>query len=361
MSCLGGLVVLLLMVFAAAEVALRVADAVAGRDASFYLPRQDLSRGMFAPHPYLGLVMRPGETSGEGGYKAHINSLGMRGPETTREKPEGVYRVLCIGSSTTYGTGATQDDRTYPARLQQLLQRAADEGRARPGLRYEVLNGGVSGYNTADSLINLELRLLELQPDAVLTYDAANDGRLIQMKGFLPDFSHARRPPPLMEISALERFLLGNVRTYARLVRGTDPEQQVGAVANWVFVPGSDKLAIPASQGVNEYGLSVYRRNLRSIVAVARAAGAEPLFQTFAVRSREAEEARGRLPFIDRANQVVHELGAELGVGVVPVAEQLTGQEALYDDWIHFDDKGELRHAQVIAEHAAAHGLLGLR
>jgi lysophospholipase L1-like esterase len=353
-------VLLVLLASLAAELALRVSDALAGRDASFYLPSQDLSQGLYAPHPYLGVVMRSGDRR-PGRYQMHVNAFGMRGPETTREKPEGTWRVLCIGSSTTLGTGATRDDRTYPARLQELLQRAVGLGRAPEGRRYEVLNGGVYGYNTAESLINLELRLLELHPDAVLVYDAANDGRVIQMHGFQPDFSHARRPPPILEISALERFLLGHVRTYARLARGTDPEQQIGTLANWLFVPGFEKLSIPAAQWINEYGLSVYRRNLRNICAVTRAAGAEPLLQTYAVRGSDTPQARDMAPFIERANETMHELGAELGVSVAPVAEELTGKAELYDDWIHFNDDGELRHAQVVAQFAMAHGLLGLR
>ena len=356
---LGWVTLVLVLLLVVAEITFRVTDAVAGRDADFYLPHQDLADAMYLPHPSLGLVLRPG-TYGKGGYSGHINAFGMRGPETTREKPPGTVRILCIGSSTTFGTGATSDDHTYPARLQELLRKATAAGRAPAGTTFEVLNGGVSGYNTADSLINLELRLLELHPDLVLTYDAANDGRIIQTRGFLPDFSHARRPPPVLEISALERFLLGHVRTYARLARGTDPERQVGALANWVFVPGFDQMGLPPSEGVNEYGLRVYERNMRSIVAVARSGGAEVVFQTFATRDTTSDQQRTLGPFIARANGLLHELGDELGVGVAPVAEELSGQPDVWDDWIHFNDAGELRHAQVVATFLAQQGLFGL-
>jgi lysophospholipase L1-like esterase len=367
LGCLGAVVVMVLLVVAAAEVALRIADWRAGRDADFFLPHQDMSQAQYEPHPYLGLVQRPGwdkreQPAEEKGkhYQVHINALGLRGPETTREKPPGVYRIVCIGGSTTFGTGATSDDKSYPARLEALLNRLAETGHAAEGIRYEVLNAGVSGYNSIDSLINLELRLVELQPDAVIDYDAGNDGRIIQTRDFQPDYSHARRPPPIIELSALERFLLGHCHIYAHLVRGTDPEKQLGAVANWVFVPGWDQQAVSSLVWINEYGLSVFGRNLRQICAVARAAGAQPVLQTFASRLADDPTYPELGVFLARANQVIHDLGAELHVPVVPTAEMLTGKSDLYDDAMHFNDAGELAHARAIADFALKQGLFGL-
>jgi lysophospholipase L1-like esterase len=365
LGCLGALVVLLLLVLAAGEVAMRIDDWRAGRDADFFLPHQDFSEAQYVPHPYLGVVQRPGwdkrePPPGSKRYQVHINALGLRGPETTREKPPGIYRIICIGGSTTFGTGATSDDKAYPARLQQALNHLADTGHAPEGLRYEVLNGGVSGYNSIDSLINLELRLLELQPDAVIDYDAANDARIIQTRDFEPDYSNYRRPPPIVELSALDRFLLGHCRLYAHLVRGTDPEQQLGAMADWVFVPDFEKKTVSSHLWINEYGLTVFARNLRSICAVTRSAGAQPVLQTFAVRMADDPKFPEMGPFLKRANQVIRDVGAELDVPVLPTAEALTGQAQLYDDWMHFNDNGEVEHARAVANAALEQGLFGL-
>ena len=365
LGCLGAVVVLLLLILAAGEVAMRIDDWRAGRDADFFLPREDFSDSMYVPHPYLGIVQRPGWTSreprpGEKGYRRHINELGLRGPETTREKPPGVYRIICIGGSTTFGTGATDDDKSYPARLEAILNHLAEAGRAPAGIRYEVLNGGVSGYNSVDSLINLELRLLELQPDAVIDYDAVNDGRFVQTRDFAPDYSNMRRPPPIKELSALDRFLLGHCRLYAHLVRGTNPEEQLGQVADWVFVPGFEQKTVSSHLWINEYGLTVFARNLRSICAVTRAAGAQPVLQTFAVRMADDPKYPEMGPFLERANQIILDVGAELDVPVLPTAEALTGQVNLYDDWMHFNDNGELAHARAVADAALKLGLFGL-
>ena len=46
-----------------------------------------------------------------------INSLGLRGPETTRSKPAGVFRVLALGDSFTFGAGV-RAEHAWPAVLE---------------------------------------------------------------------------------------------------------------------------------------------------------------------------------------------------------------------------------------------------
>jgi hypothetical protein len=93
---------------------------------------------------------------------------------------------------------------------------------------------------------------------------------------------------------------------------------------------------------------------------VTRAAGAQPVLQTFAVRIADDPKYPEMGPFLKRANQLILELGAELDVPVLPTAEALTGQANLFDDWMHFNDNGELAHARAVADAALEQGLFGL-
>ena len=69
-----------------AEVAVRLDDWRAGRDRDFYLSPKLFEEGVYLPHPYLGVVLKPGyERAGE--YSFHINSLGMRSAEMSAQKP----------------------------------------------------------------------------------------------------------------------------------------------------------------------------------------------------------------------------------------------------------------------------------
>ena len=110
--------------------------------------------------------MRP---SAEGWYRfegeAHINinSAGFRGPEFSREKPAGVYRIAVIGDSFTVGLDVP-DEKTF---IHVLETRLAGCG-VLQGKKIQVLNFGVGGYGTTQELILLRKRALAFHPDMVL-------------------------------------------------------------------------------------------------------------------------------------------------------------------------------------------------
>ncbi|TKB76745.1 MAG: hypothetical protein E8D45_05820, partial [Nitrospira sp.] len=108
------------------------------------------------------------------------NSQGFRG---TREyavvKPPGVFRIVALGDSTTLGHGV-EDDETFSAVLERQLSAS------RPT---EVLNMGVSGFGTAEELIQLREVGLRYQPDLVVLGYWPNDpynnvvSRLFRVEG----------------------------------------------------------------------------------------------------------------------------------------------------------------------------------
>src|SRR5207237_10295818 len=82
--------------------------------------------------------------------RIHINAAGMRGDrELSRPKPAGVFRVVVLGDSFTFG-GKVQVEDTFPAALEREF-RSAD-----PSLPTEVLNLAVPGYNTEQEMLSLK-------------------------------------------------------------------------------------------------------------------------------------------------------------------------------------------------------------
>jgi hypothetical protein len=117
---------------------------------------------------------------------------------------------------------------------------------------------------------------------------------------------------------------------------------------------------VPSSQWINEAGLGTLARNLTTIVAVARAHGIVPLLSTFAVRDTAGAGSDGLGPAMKRANDLLRELAAQLEVPIVPAAERLQDKPDLYKDWMHFNDQGERRHAEVVLACLAQQKLFGL-
>src|SRR5689334_7221438 len=142
----------------------------------------------YRPHPHLVYALNEGFESGDG--RNRHNAHGTRGPDFVVPKPPGTYRIVCVGGSTTYETGVADDARTYPARMGELLR--TEHGR--PDV--EVIDAGVPGYTSFETLILVALRVLEWQPDLVLYYDNTNDvhARLVRPELFASDAIGYRKP-----------------------------------------------------------------------------------------------------------------------------------------------------------------------
>lgn len=95
-----------------------------------------------------------------------INQHGMRGKAVLRAKPTGWSRIAVLGDSTTFGYGVEASE-TYSAVLETLIRSK--------GQRCEVLNFGVTGYNTRDEAIQLEHRVMAFEPDMLILGYNLND------------------------------------------------------------------------------------------------------------------------------------------------------------------------------------------
>ncbi|MBM4459436.1 MAG: hypothetical protein FJ011_17040 [Chloroflexi bacterium] len=88
-----------------------------------------------------------------------INSQGLRGPETTYEKPAGVFRIVLLGDSRTFGFGVP-----IAQHYSTLLAGYFD--------KVEVINLGTSGYGVDQELLFLEYEGFRYRPDLVIAYVA---------------------------------------------------------------------------------------------------------------------------------------------------------------------------------------------
>src|SRR5439155_18563168 len=114
---IGSLFVTLLVV----ELLLRIVVGAPVPDATFSILRSpyyriDTNLG-WRPNPNVH-----GVHNQEGYFKSSVstNSLGLRGPEVSKDKKPGEKRVLLVGDSFTWGWGVN-DDQTFAACLEHLL------------------------------------------------------------------------------------------------------------------------------------------------------------------------------------------------------------------------------------------------
>lgn len=80
----------------------------------------------------------------------------------------GAIRILCVGDSHTYGSGVGVAE-SYPAQLEHMLNQQ------NPELRFEVLNLGVPGSNSAFVANRLERQILRYRPALVIVWTGINN------------------------------------------------------------------------------------------------------------------------------------------------------------------------------------------
>lgn len=98
------------------------------------------------------------------GHPHRFNALGFRGKDYPPKDPR-VFRIAVLGDSLTYGYGIAEQD-TYSALLQQRLSRH---------FRVEVLNLGVSGYQSQQIVDIARWSVRYLRPDFILYGMCLND------------------------------------------------------------------------------------------------------------------------------------------------------------------------------------------
>lgn len=151
--------------------------------------------GNMIADPYLPFLPRPNsKLSGrsrfdEFDYVIEINSVGFRDRERPYQKPEGVFRILGLGDSTTYGGGALLEE-TYLARVEYRLNERAG---GRPVT--DIIKAGVPRYYPEAQRLLLEHYGLRYDPDLVVVGFGSSDviDTLIGLDAIsIPDADEAR-------------------------------------------------------------------------------------------------------------------------------------------------------------------------
>lgn len=136
----------------------------------------------------VGQRYRPGFNGAmfvpESGRKVHLrfNSLGYRGPEVSPNKPVGVRRAAVLGDSFVAAVAVEEED-TMVGQLRDRLEHVSGES-------WEVLNFGVSGNSSGQSLLTWRNFARRFEPDLViLCFYNGND-----LAENMPGLSTANRP-----------------------------------------------------------------------------------------------------------------------------------------------------------------------
>lgn len=304
---------------------------------------------LYQPHHWLVYTLRPNYRSLT--QPVRHNSYGFRGPEFSVEKPAGVYRVVALGASTTYGIPITDDAKTYPARLEHHL-------RARyPRVKLEVINAGVGGYTSAEHLMNLVFKVLDLSPDLIVLYHAHNDIHPRRQPVFSGDYTGYRKiwyPSPrlaerLFGWSALARITairlgLWRPESIYKYTTTLDEQRPRGAEYLANFRRSSGRY---------------FRRNVRAMVAIAKDAGIDVLLPSAAYFPGAEPEGPYRQVYEQGMREhgaIVREIATEMKAGYFDFAAAVPGERRYFADAVHLTEEGADLQGRLFADRIAELG-----
>lgn len=274
------------------------------------------------------------------------NHAGFRGPEFSDKKPAGVYRIIALGDSTTFGV-LVDEPSTYPRRLETLL-RAANPA-------VEVLNAGVPGTNIYAHRVQLERKLRPLEPDLVVLYVLFNSRPEVEAIRRMTQRGSARnRVQAVLRHSNIYRFA-------RRVLRGGFSAAPHGQQAE-ITAELSGEATAPGG-----WVETAFARDLEAMIAQTRAGGAEPVLvyhltlPGIEAKLAHAADPRRPLPPAEEVNERFRRLTRRIcqAHDVLFIDAQPDFMEAkqagdkLFADDVHFSAPGHELMARLLAERLA--------
>lgn len=256
--------------------------------------------------------------------------LHYRNGAVDRRKAPGEIRIVAFGGSTTVNFRAGI---SYPEILERNL--AQDLGTDPP---IRVLNAGSEGYSTAHVLVNLSLRNLDAAPDIVTVYENINDLSAVWFGDRVTsDYANKYETDFYLGI----RHRTGLVAAVARVSRFAR-----------MLINRVDRLRFPTPAQYHDRdiapGLVYFERNLRSIVAVARAHGIRMLLATQPARADCRPDA------FRAYNDTIRRVATAEQVAFVDLDALVTDDASYLEDCIHNSRAGVEKVAAALRKPLAA-------
>jgi lysophospholipase L1-like esterase len=283
------------------------------------------------------------------------------------QKSPNEIRIATIGASTTANINLSYDE-NWPGYLGTLIQKAL------PDKKLSVINAGVPGFDTAQSIGNLALRVMPFSPDVVIIYHAYNDLKAIRKNvTFEPDYSHIHTKPygfhkkPNFFIQALDHTMF-----YVRLrqeYRDYNQEmQKLDELKNEMQGKSNRLNEIP------QEARETFEQHIRTLVSIAKAQGADVILSSFATLNNpkldysepevfkqlnqlQKGELYALMHFtpgltlkaifegINSYNEILRKIAIEEKTGWVDNASLIPHEKKYFVDRVHFSREGAARMA----------------
>ena len=243
--------------------------------------------------------------------RKNINSHGLRDREISLEKPTNTFRILALGDSYTYGHRVTIEG-TYVKQLESMLNQKLGHR----GIRYEVLNAGVPGYNTRQELIHLQEVGLLYQPDAIILGFTMTDAELgfFDLKDIDGQLWMVRLKEWIKNHFVLYDFVRSRLKRLINRIESARHNVKVRGAAFWPLEE--------AAAGRTNAGWERCRESLEKFAAIARTRRI-PILLIIYPSLRKLDDT---YPF-RASHALIAETATKYGMGVVDLLPHFMGRK----------------------------------
>jgi hypothetical protein len=295
-----------------------------------------------------------------------MNSMGMRGPETTLVPGPGTLRVFVVGASESFGLRESPG-REYPRQLEDSLAARVARGECdgERGVKFEVLNAAFAGMGIPTTDQDVRNRLRRMRPDFIFVYPSPAQYLDAEVPfAALPDSAARPGPPPLSH--AFRPRATARLREQIKLllpewlkksIRTLEKREAVRAQPDhWQFT------TVPQER------VDRFDSDLRHLIGTVRGIGAEPVLATHANlfmgrTTRDAyalvawekfyPRATGEtiIAFDSVARVAMIRVARDSNVVSVDAAQRLAAAPpSAFGDFVHFTDLGSSHMADVASQ-----------
>ena len=282
----------------------------------------------YIPHHYINYCGNPN-------HKEH-NSLGFRGPEIGEKKG---YRILLLGGSTTYTTGVD----SWTKDVARCMEKELDA---------EVINCGMMGWSSWESMINFAIRGVDLKPDMIIVYHGINDvhTRMVDPDYFTGDNSGRRSQwddsQPVIFKSMLVRLLSGGNCAILDKYVGTKHCVSGSGVKNEKI----GRIGATIEEVIQKNSTVYSERNLKNIIGIAREHGIRVVLATFAYCPTKTLMKKDIYrQAIAEHNDTVRAVAGDYGVELYDFAAEMPIDEKYWKDGVHVNEAGSRLKGKLFA------------
>lgn len=325
-------------------------------------------------HPFLGFTFKPNieligsHPNQKSKAKVFVDKHGFLSEDNTLDfvKLKNEIRIATIGGSTTANLALTYDE-NWPGYLGNLIQASCPEKKIR------IINAGTPGFNTAQSIVNLALRVMPFKPDVVIIYHAYNDLKAIRPGPFKPDYSHIYTKPygyrkplnPLMKVLHNSMFYVRTRNKIRELKSAKQLAESAGKEKRLSYIP--------------KEAMAAFENNIHTLVAIAKSGGASVILCSFAtlydphmewsspnkvlanLSDLQKRDLKGLYHFtpgltipaifdgLNKYNEILDEIASKEKVGWLDSANLVPHEDRYFLDRVHFSKAGAKRMAESIA------------